>query len=204
MGCPRHPGASHNISWSGFLLLEEVEGAFGTTKQILGSIYGETLRGANLAALSSRISRQQQKVNLIHIHDVEILNDRCVRAFEAIMQVQPSLSRPIGLWVVGHIGRGGWEVIAKTLRLQPDVVVKVAGFKEDLEEAKKEDIKEIWDAVGRGGFRIDLNEDGDFHECIGKQNVEEDNGWRRVEHIMQITDHEWIAQLEAEDNGADD
>ena len=202
MGCPRHPGASHNISWSGFLLLEEVEGAFGTTEQILGSIYGETLRGANLAALSSRISRQQQKVNLIHIHNIEILNDRCVRAFETIMQVQPSLSRPIGLWVVGHIGRGGWEVIAKVLRLQPDVVVKVVALKEDLGEARKDDIKDIWDSVGRGGFRIDLNEDGDFHECVGKQN-NQDKAWKRVEHILDITDDEWFAELEVEDDEMD-
>ena len=97
VSCPRHPGASHNISWSGFLLLEEVEGAFGTTEQILGSIYGETLRGTSLAALSSRISRQQKKVNLIHIKDIEIEN-RCVKAFNTIMQVQPSLSRLEGGW----------------------------------------------------------------------------------------------------------
>ena len=203
VGCPRHPGASHNISWSGFLLLEEVEGAFGTTEQSLGSVYGETLRGATLAALSSRISRQQQKVNLIHINDVEILSDRCVKAFETIMQVQPSLSRPIRLWMVGGIGRWGWEVIAKVLRLQPHVVVKVAGLKEDMGEARKGDIKDIWDAVGHGGFRIDLNEDGDFHECVGKQNVENnqtDNAWKRVEHILEITDDEWVAQLEGEDD----
>ena len=117
VGCPRHPGASHNISWSGFLLLEEVEGAFGTTEQILGSIYGETLKGANLAALSSRISRQRQQVNLIDINGIEILSNRCVKAFNTIMQVQPNLSRHIGLRVVGAIGRGGWEVIAKVLRL---------------------------------------------------------------------------------------
>ena len=32
------------------------------------------------------------------------------------MQVQPNLSRHIGLRVVGAIGRGGWEVIAKVGR----------------------------------------------------------------------------------------
>ena len=44
-----------------------------------------------------------EKVNLIHIKDIEILDNRCVKAFNTIMLVQPSLSRQIGLRVVGPI-----------------------------------------------------------------------------------------------------
>ena len=60
MGCPRHPDG-HLIPLSGFILLEEVEGAFGTTLHSLESVKGGTLIGPTQLALSSRISRQKEQ-----------------------------------------------------------------------------------------------------------------------------------------------
>ena len=57
---------SHALSPTGFLLLEEIESVLGTTEQKVEEVTIETLEGPLLAALSSRLSRQEGLATSIH------------------------------------------------------------------------------------------------------------------------------------------
>ena len=120
MVCPRHPDP-HSISPAGFLLLEEVEGILGTAEQRIESIEVGCLSEQALSAIVSRMSRQQEAVTSIRIaHSLEIDSEKGAQAFYNLMssQVEPV----IGVKVVGSIGAGGWEAVAKAMQLQPGVV----------------------------------------------------------------------------------
>ena len=68
MSCPRHPD-SHPISRSCFLLLENIEAAFGTTEQTveLISLGNRIHRNSFVAALATRLTRQQKQVTSISL-----------------------------------------------------------------------------------------------------------------------------------------
>ena len=59
--CPRHPD-SHVLCHEGFLLLEKVEAAFGTTEQTFEAIRLGYIPASSLPAFASRLSWQQQKL----------------------------------------------------------------------------------------------------------------------------------------------
>ena len=102
MGCPRHPDG-HFIPLSAFLLLEEVEAAFGTTLQSLESVTGGTLIGPTQLTVSSRITRQKGlgiATTLSNI-EFEVKCRESVNAFKNLMQLRPVLTQPIELEVLG-------------------------------------------------------------------------------------------------------
>ena len=68
------------VSPLGFMLLEEVEGAFGSTEQCVGRIntdghrqlYFGVLEGKLLPSLSARVARQQEMVQLVEIKAIDV------------------------------------------------------------------------------------------------------------------------------------
>ena len=86
VGCPRHP-TGHLIQLSGFLLLEEVEAAFGTTLQSLESVRGGTLIGPTQLAVSSRISRQkgQGTTTTLSSIEFEVKSGESVNSFKNLI-----------------------------------------------------------------------------------------------------------------------
>ena len=95
LNCPRHPD-SHSISTKGFLLLEEVEGAFGTTEQTIENIrldfVVDTLDGPSLSALASRLSRQQQKLTTFNIGTIELTSKKAAEDFKILMQASSAMT----------------------------------------------------------------------------------------------------------------
>merc|ERR1719264_2196114 len=61
--CPCHT-EPHIVSWRAFLLLEEVEGAFGTAEQSIQSVFKLFFGAPNgrLRAITSRMLRQRETV----------------------------------------------------------------------------------------------------------------------------------------------
>ena len=181
MGCPRHPDG-HLIPLSGFLLLEEVEGAFGTTLQSLESVTGGTLIGATQLAVSSRVSRQKGLgVSLSNI-EFELKNTNIVKSFKNLMQLRPALTHPIELEVLGSIGREGWEILEEALRIQPFQVRRLTVDATALSEGRNKVLHDIWDALEPAGFVYVLYCGGAIYERVEKQNGEE--GWMELQEII--------------------
>ena len=204
-----HPGHSdhHSVSLACFLLLEEVEGAFGTTLQRLESISGGSIGGLKgeveeiaLLALSSRVARQHQGEAIsVTLAGIEITNKRSAKAFYILMRARPQFVQPLrSVEVSGSIGVKGWEFLARALQTHPDAVVEqMTTTKRGLGEGRRADLKKIWDAVGLDGFCVEL--------CCYTKTVWQDvrkwpdgaeDGWKTVEKILQMTEEEWAAQVE--------
>lgn len=137
MGCPRHPDPDyHVVSLAGFILLEEVETAFGTTVQTLemmGSDGIDPFNSNSLVVLASRLARQKEKMTFLKIN-VEISSEKDAEYFKAVMQglqACPMESIYIGGLEVEHkIGARGWQLVAESVQLHPGVVCRVETSKE--------------------------------------------------------------------------
>ena len=70
-------------------------------------------------------------------------------------------------------------------------------LKDDLDEAKKEDIRVMWDAVKPSGWVcVELDPKKYNHEEVEK--TEGEAGWTRLRltQIMEMSKEEWAAQFE--------
>ena len=196
--CPRHPGG-HFVPLASFLLLEEAESAFGTTEQRIESISGHLLMGPSLIAISSRISRQNGLDPVaINLSTIEIQSGREAESFKSLMQVRSQLLRHLELDVSGAIGRKGWKALTKAIQFQPDAAMRVVVPKSVLGGAGTEDLGDFWDAMGPDvQLAVQLSDNRRVFEYIEKQNGE--NGWMRLEHILDATRNGWIDRLEEEE-----
>ena len=186
-----HAFPSHSL---GFLLVEQVEEAFGTTELRLEMIRGGILSRNLLTAVTSRMTRQQTPLTLFNPTEVVVDNMRSAETFDDLMHIWPEeVSRQIELRVSG--GSRVWELVARAIQFQPNVVRFITTEREVLTKGRREDLETIWNAVGLKGFRfeeIGLNEF--LREVVEKQ--EGEDAWVRLEQIMEMTEREWIAHLE--------
>ena len=198
MGCSRHP-AGHLIPLSGFLLLEEVEAAFGTTLQSLESVKGGALIGQVQLAVSSRISRQkgqQGKTTTLSNIEFEVKSKESVNSFKSLMQLRPELSPPMDLEVWESIGTEGWETLAEALKFQPNVVRRLSVESAALKEGTKKDLRNIWDALEQIGFVEVLCKVWDYGGYLGmveRDRVDKQNGeeaWMELEEILNDINHD--------------
>ena len=206
MGCPRHQEEGrHDVSLAGFDLLEQVEGAFGTTLQTVLAIEDTPAKsigaGCNVpfymsvstfSAIGSRMSRQQKKLEFPHIifplldigdiEDAERFKEVMLQWKSTLLDLPPYRS-PYGLYVKGNIGPEGWKLLAEGLQLHPELVTFIETSKEALDGVTKEDLRSIWDAMAQDGcFRISYfdvkKEDGD-------------GAWERLENLVDMEEAAW-------------
>ena len=72
--CPNHAEPhTHRVSIHGFLLLEDVEAAFGTRKQMIESLSVDTLGEPLLSAAGSRMSRQQEQISSLSAYSRKLV-----------------------------------------------------------------------------------------------------------------------------------
>ena len=204
IGCPAH-GDPHKVLLSDFLLLEEIEGAFGTTEQEVeevwvGGVIGDVLEEPFLSALSSRLSRQQKKLTSIYFDCVELESKKSAAAFKTLMEASPEITLTgVGIRVPEAIGVEGWKALAEGVRLHPGLLLGYFSvLKDGLDEARKEDIRVVWDALETGRVWVDLDPEKDEEEEIEK--TEGEAGWSRLVQIMEMSKDEWAAQFEKEED----
>ena len=201
MVCPRHENP-HSISGYAFLLLEEVESSFGTLEQSIKSISAAYLYGPILSAAVSRMSRQKGKVVSVCVHTIFIKNKSDAHAFTTLLQAQTVSARI--LHVTGPIGEDGWQVLARALQIKSDVVVElcVSASRQGFAEARKEDIKAIWDNQGiEGGFVVfnaKVGEDHSLNVFPGNYEYDWARAWTRLKQILDMTEEEFSAEIEKE------
>ena len=110
MSCPGHPGG-HFVSSHGFVLLEIVERAFGTTKQNVEDFKVRTLMEPMISVLSSRLSRQGvMPTGKSSVQHVIIRSTDDARSLKILQQCYPGWDDFL-LTVEGDIGRDGWEAL---------------------------------------------------------------------------------------------
>ena len=78
--------------------------------------------------------------------------------------------------VAGPIGGEGWSAVAEGIQSHPGVVGSFAAPKEAMDEASREDLRNIWDALSQDGFWI-------VDELYWNLKQHGEAGWRRLELI---------------------
>ena len=191
MACPRHPD-SHVVLFLDFQFLEKIEGAFGSTELTVESVkgVGKLKPFSSLTALSSRLSRQQQKMNAFHAVMIDLQNRAGAEAFRGIMQACQRFSLGHSLWV-GRIGQEGWEAVAEGLHLHPGVVREIQTWKSDMEGGSRDDMRKVWGSLSTHGTWsiVDENSTRQQAEYIGKEDGEP--ALTRLEQIMEMSREEW-------------
>ena len=80
------------------------------------------------------------------------------------------------------LGRAGWKVLAETLKMRPNLVMMLGISKREMEEADREDIETIWEAIGEDGFLLDNFEQFEKND---------EGAWVRVERILKMAKDTW-------------
>ena len=188
---PTHPD-HREVLLSDFLLLEEIEGAFGTTEQNVEAIFsGGTLEEPILSALSSRVSRQQKVLTSFDFSQVVLERKESAEAFKTLMQFSRTIKVSNGtINVPKPIGGEGWKMLAEGMK--PDLFLsKVTVLKEDLDEASKEDMRMIWDALLLSGVVIV----GTTLRRDKVKKTEGELGWTKLTEMKEMDKDEWAAQF---------
>ena len=195
----------HKISMDGFLVLErEVEGLLGTAVQslIVLSVFGGQLGGSDdcLAALSSRITRQLDPVAKINVgYRVEVHDNQDAQAVAALLQAQEV---SMGLSIYKGVDKEGWEALARAAQ---EFEASMKGLDiwislEGVAEAKREDIKVVWEALEFDTDFVvwtndrDIPGDGDSHQ--GLVGVGKAETWEDQERILNMTEEELYEEFE--------
>ena len=116
--CPNH-AEPHSVSSHGFLLLEDVEAAFGTAEQMIESLSSATFGEPMLSAAGSRMSRQQEPMTSISIFGKICLESKkSAQALDTLLKAsQVKIGPHINVFVEGAIGEEGWRVLSRAMQL---------------------------------------------------------------------------------------
>ena len=191
--CPC-PSEYHFVSIEALLLLEEVEGAFGTAVQSIKTI--TTLRNLEepvLSAISSRMSHQQAETENIKCFEVIIKDRGSVEAFITLLQAQK-----VGfsnLTVSGAIGEEGWKRLAGALKGKVNVELWwVLISRQDSKEVRMEDMRDIWEfRGGEKGIGV-VNTKNDRRLFVAKSEYDWEQAWARLQQISEMTERMFIAE----------
>ena len=187
MGCPHHLH-SYTISLCGFKLLEKVEGAFGTTEQTVESITGGTyefLPNNTIAALASRLTRQQQPLTSIRIGKIDISSEEQADVFKTLMQAIPPTTMHLReLLVLGPIGPEGWKFLAEALQTHPGLLSWFFTTKDACNGAKREEMRLFWEALKPIGC-LSVGTHSWFVGGTDVWRYEGEAGWTRLWQILE-------------------
>ena len=206
--CESHPGNSveiicpcrpepHSISRDAFLLLEQVEGAFGTTEQSLKSIGFEytPLCDNMLLATGSRMSRQKREtVTSIEWNCLFVYDKRSVEAFITLLQAKTVAMEVLDV-SEAELGEEDWQALAGALRGKHEIRFnQVYISRQDLTNGM-DSIKDIWDATTHG-FDV-FNTTG--YQTVDKSEYDWEQAWMRLKQIADMTEEEWYAECQFEE-----
>ena len=182
---------SHTVSPYGFLILEGVAGAMETTEQKVKRVVASSLDRPRLAALVSRLVRQQDPMDPwtrtpVGVDtEVEVLVLVCnskesAESISTLMEYCQSVDAQYGLFIRdAHFPTEGWTALGRTL--QENVVNWIVTSKEALASANREDLRAIWGSATRG-WRVWLDDD--------REELFEDDEWFLFQEFLDA-EGEW-------------
>ena len=208
MSSPCHPD-SFSISRSCFILLEQVEAAFGTTEHTieaisLGSIFFE---GSLLSALASRLSRQKQNPTSVHIEGIVMSNDpREAQGIKILMQLCPPWTINLSYLHVDDLGTERWGLLAEGLESHPGLLEAIEIQKASMEDASMEDLRVLWDALRPNGllevqgvWAVGAWDEVYYTELLEREDGQA--GWIRLCQIKDLSEEAWFAQIKEAEGG---
>ena len=159
----------HLVSPLGFLLLEEVEAALGSTLQnvsrvVLGidsnAFDALSASEALMQALAARVVRQQQNLTRMEMKWIEVRSKEDAEAFLTLMENCETVVCETGMQynIRGNIEEGGWAAMARASSMAP--LRRGIASSEMMQVGKREDLKAVGRAVVDDGCW--LVEDWDF------------------------------------------
>jgi len=197
MICPCHPEDPHSITDEAFMLLEEVEGAFRTMEQSVGSITAWELQEPLLSALSSRVARQREP--LASIDCFYVVCRSSVEALITLLQAERVKIKFLDFG--GVLGEENLHKLARALQGKPNVMLGwVYISQQDFTESSRDDIKDIWDAT-RDSIGVFNTENGAFNSekgsvRFGKFKYDWEDAWTRLKQISDMTEDEFNAECD--------
>ena len=191
----------HSVSPFGFMLLEEIESALGSSEQRVEKIVVQNLEGALMSALTNRLSRQQalgQMAGTITIH-VFVCTPASLDDLSSLIMNCQGVKISGYLAIVGERTTAEWSGLGSALSRQNVQVTDVNSSKSQMACAREEDLRAIWDAMSGSWTLFWRKEEIDqFY----KENGEE--AWEALKHWWRMTDGELTALLEDEDGDGED
>ena len=187
MICPRRP-EHHSITKDAFLLLEEVEAAFGTTEQSLKSVVTDWPCGNLPSAIISRMSRQKSEASIRLLH-VGINDKSSAEAFITFLQTQVFSVENLDLRRA-ELEEESWQALAGALRGKPEMLESwVYISRQNIAAAGKSIIKDIWDATSRGIVVYSMY----YGSCqsVLKFRFDWENAWPKLEKLSDMTEDEF-------------
>ena len=162
MSCPRHTtSTSHTVDAVGFLLLEQVEAAMGSSEQRLEWLQISQMVGDLTSAFRARVLRQEGVMSEIRAYNFYCCDQNHAEHLLTLVQSCKSLELETVL-VFGAIGARGWAFLAEAISLlQDDLPTISVASRQVLLEGEKEDLRRIWDTIPLGGhWSVQVDRDG--------------------------------------------
>ena len=190
------------LSALGFVLLEAVEAAHGSSEQAVGPVFVFNLREPLRSALKSRMTRQEGKIDQVDADFVVIESQDQAEALRTLVQLTEEFVFR-GLAIGGAIGEGGWAAVAEAVRVLPLLLLDqgplgARGFqalvlhsKNLMLDGRREDVRAIWDAMPEETFFSFWNPEMASAKAFGKGfgNVSEEE-WARLELYLDNEEEE--------------
>ena len=152
LACPCHQ-SQHSVSPLSFLLLEEVDGALGSSAPLQEVLQVKVpfLVDPLMSALGSRVSKQQGKMTKMHSGPAVCLNRKnAANLYALVWKCEQTQLRVFDLRIEGNIEADGWADLARALSLylNPELDwFTVNATREAMKEARIEDLKAVWDSL---------------------------------------------------------
>ena len=200
--CPNHE--DHYVSAVGFVLLEQIEAANGSSEQKVDLVYISHMKDSLISALKSRVMRQERAISKVDSHAFCCKTQNDAEALLSLVQHTERFGFR-RLAILGPIGEGGWAALVEALRLLPPLVLE-GPSREDprgfvalvcsrnlMVEGRREDVRAVWDALPVGSH-VWMKTAGGVHGGIFDKVSEDD--WTRLEQYLDNEE----AQNEVPDN----
>ena len=143
--CTQRNHTSHQVSPHGFLLLEAVEGALGTTVQVVERVVRHFPKEIELIALQARLLRQRDLgvETRVDSHQLTVDSMEGARAIKALMQYCHTVNIRF-LKITADIGMEGWREVSEAISFKEVELSLRTKSKNCLASARTEDLTSMW------------------------------------------------------------
>ena len=143
--CTQRNHTSHEVSPHGFLLLEAVEGAMGTTVQVVERVVRHFPKEIELIALEARLLRQRDLgvETRVDSHQLTVDSMEGARAIKALMQYCHTVNIRF-LKITADIGMEGWREVSEAISFKEVELSLRTKSKNCLASARTEDLTSMW------------------------------------------------------------
>ena len=143
--CTQRNHTSHEVSPHGFLLLEAVEGAMGTTVQVVERVVRHFPKEIELIALEARLLRQRDLgvETRVDSHQLTVDSMEGARAMKALMQHCHTANIRY-LKITADIGIEGWREVSEAISFKEVELSLRTKSKNCLASARTEDLTSMW------------------------------------------------------------